>query len=46
MALDNGGGSGVLMVTRISQASPPVNGLVELSLNGLGLQKGITFLSA
>ncbi|XP_060603397.1 fibrocystin-L-like isoform X3 [Ruditapes philippinarum] len=41
MALDNGGGSGVLMVTRISQASPPVNGLVELSLNGLGLQKDI-----
>lgn len=34
MALDNGGGSGVLEVTRSSEASPPVTGFIDITFDG------------
>lgn len=35
MALDNGGGSGSLKVTRTSEASPPVTGFIDVTFNGV-----------
>lgn len=35
MALENGGGSGVLQVTRSSEASPPVTGFIDITFNGI-----------
>lgn len=34
LALSNGGGSGVVRVTRTSEASPPVTGLIDVTFNG------------
>ena len=34
MALNNGGGSGVLQITRSSTASPPVTGFIDITFDG------------